>query len=85
MQPVLCRLHQPHLRGIVDTKFKADLDLDKRKEILNHCKVPGNCASSFVPKVNPEIWAKLSTYARRNDVWMSTLQDTLLRIADAIS
>ena len=44
-----------HLRGIVDTKFTADLDLDKRKEILNHCKVPRNCASLFVLKVNPEI------------------------------
>lgn len=74
-----------HLAGIVDTKFTAEFDLEKRKEILDKYKVPKNCNSLFAPKVNPEIWGKLSSYARRNDVRTSTMQDTLLRITGAIS
>ena len=73
-----------HLAGIMDTKFTADFDLEKRKEILDKYKVPKYFASLFAPKVNPEIWGKLSTYAMRNDVRTSTMQDTLLRITGAI-
>ena len=52
-----------HLAGIADTKFAADFDLDKRKEILDKYKVPKHCASLIAPKVNPEIWGKLSIYS----------------------
>ena len=74
-----------HLAGIVNTKFSADFDLEKRMEILGKYKVPKNCTSLFVPKVNPEIWGKLIPYVRRNNVSSSTIQDTLLRLTGAIS
>ena len=74
-----------HLASIIDAKFTAEFDLDKRKEILDKYKVPKNCNSLFTPKVNPEIWGKLPTFVRRNDVRASTQQDTLLRVTGAIS
>eukprot|EP00794_Sanderia_malayensis_P014535 gene14535-16038_t len=74
-----------HLANIVDAKFTAEFDIDKRKEILDKYKVPKNCNSLFTPKVNPEIWGKLPSFVRRNDVRASTRQDTLLRVTGAIS
>ena len=38
-----------HLAGIVNTKFTADFDLEKRKEILDKYKVPNNCTSNCLP------------------------------------
>ena len=43
-----------HLVGIIDTKFKADFDLEKRKEILNKYRVTKNCASYLPPKSVPK-------------------------------
>eukprot|EP00794_Sanderia_malayensis_P001966 gene1966-2237_t len=74
-----------HLANIVDAKFTAEFDIDKRKEILDKYKVPKYCNSLFTPKCNPEIWGKLPSFVGRNDVRASTQQDTLLRVTGAIS
>ena len=56
----------------------------KNAEILQKYKVPSNCDQLFVPKVNPEIWGKLSSNSKRSDIRMSVLQDTLVKVSSAI-
>ena len=73
------------LAKIVNAKFATEFDLQKRKTILEKYKVPKNCESLLVPKVNPEIWAKLPTQSKRGDIRMSSLQDSIARVTGSIS
>ena len=73
------------LAKIVNAKFATEFDLQKRKTILEKYKVPKICESLLVPKVNPEIWAKLPTQSKRGDIRMSSLQDSIARVTGSIS
>eukprot|EP00794_Sanderia_malayensis_P014718 gene14718-16248_t len=73
------------LGKILNSKFPAEFDPEKRKELLSKYKVPSNCESFHVPKVNPEIRQKLNAHAKRCDMSLYTQQDTLLRVTSAIS
>lgn len=73
------------LAKILNSKFQAEFDSEKRKELLSKYKVPSNCESFHVPKVNPEIWQKLNAHAKRSDMSLYTQQDTLIHVTSAIS
>ena len=73
------------LAKIVNAKFTTEIDIDKRKEILGKYKIPKNCDSLLVPRVNPEIWAKLPPSSKRGDIRMSSLQDSIARVTGSIS
>ena len=73
------------LAKIIDGKFATEFDLSKRKKILDKYPPPENCASLFLPKVNPQIWSKLNTNAKRTDIRMSSLQDSLVKATSAVS
>ena len=66
------------LSQLVNTKFVMDLDLEKRKQLFQKYKTPN------VPRVNPEIWGKLNPITKQRDIKMSTLQDLLLRVSNAV-
>eukprot|EP00794_Sanderia_malayensis_P020798 gene20798-22838_t len=73
------------LAQILSQKYNAEFDMEKRKEIMTKYKLPKNCDTILVPRVNNEIWGKLNVNARRNDLKMSALQDTLLRVTSALA
>ena len=51
------------LARVLNSKFQAEFDRGNRKELLSKYKVPRNCESFYVSKVNPEIRQKLSVHA----------------------
>ena len=63
------------LANITDGKFTADFDSSKRKEIAEKYHVGENCAFLFTPRVNPEIWVKLDTNPKHNDIRFASLHD----------
>ncbi|CAB4017074.1 Hypothetical predicted protein [Paramuricea clavata] len=72
------------LSQLVNTKFVMDLDLEKRKQLSEKYKTPENCEALYAPRVNPEIWGKLNPTTKQRDIKMSTLQDLLLRVSNAV-
>jgi hypothetical protein len=72
------------LAQLVNTKFVMDLDLEKRKQLSEKYKTQKNCEALYVPRVNPEIWGKLNPITKQRDIKMSTLQDLLLRVSNAV-
>ena len=72
------------LAELINGKFNADFSVEKRKEILQKYKKPSNCEKVLVPKINEEIWSKLPSNAKRSDIKMSALQDTLVKVSSAI-
>ncbi|CAB3992378.1 Hypothetical predicted protein [Paramuricea clavata] len=72
------------LSQLVNTKFVMDLNLEKRKQLSEKYKTPKNCEALYVPRVNPEIWGKLNPTTKQRDIKMTTLQDLLLRVSNAV-
>lgn len=72
------------LAKIMNESYQSELSTEKRKEIGQKYKIPGNCTEIIVPKLNTEIWTKLKSNAKRSDIRMSALQDTLNRASSAI-
>ena len=68
-----------HLAKIVNSKLSEEVDLAKLKETLGKYKRPENCTEMYVPKVNQEIWQKMKPYAKRTDIKMANLQDTIMK------
>ena len=56
------------LAKIVSGFVTTRLPDDKLKEKLTACLAPKNCAGIVSPRVNPEIWEKLSTPTKSRDV-----------------
>jgi len=69
----------------VNVKYSTEFGSNKRKEILEKYRIPKNCDSLLVPRVNPEIWAKLPSNSKRGDIRMSSLQDSIARVTGGIS
>ncbi|XP_028415485.1 uncharacterized protein LOC114538507 [Dendronephthya gigantea] len=72
------------LAKLVNEKFTLDFDLEKRKSIMENYKTPKNCDQLFSPRVNPEIWGRLSSSVKRTDIKSSVLQDILLSVSSAM-
>ena len=68
-----------HLAKIINSKLADELDITKLKEILSKYQRPQNCEEMYVPKVNPEIWQKLKPYAKKSDIKLANLQDTIIK------
>ena len=66
------------LAKIINSKLTEDFDFPKLKETLSKYKRPQNCEAMYVPKVNTEIWQKMKPFAKKADIKMANLQDTLL-------
>ncbi len=74
-----------HLAKIINSKLSEELDLAKLKETLGKYKRPENCTEMYVPKVNQEIWQKMKPYAKRADIKMANLQDTIMKGLSSMS
>ena len=66
------------LAKIVSGFVTTRLSDDKLKEKLRACLAPKNCAGVESPRVNPEIWEKLSTQTKSRDVKSQRTQNALV-------
>ena len=66
------------LAKIVSGFVTTRLPDDKLKEKLTACLAPKNCADIVSPRVNPEIWEKLSTQTKSLDVKTQRTQNALV-------
>ena len=64
------------LTDIANKRWLQMLSDEKLKEKLEKCPRPVNCDKSIVPKVNPEIWDKLSRQVKGNDLQFSRLENS---------
>lgn len=72
--PPICE----HLAKIVDQRLSDEIDRDKLKTVVSKYKSPQNCEELYLTKVNQEIWSQLPTHAKKADIRVANLQDTLL-------
>lgn len=72
------------LAELANESFSLDFPPEERKRLLKKFKRPSNCDQVFSPKVNEEIWCKLNTNAKRSDIRLYALQDTLVKATSAI-
>ena len=73
------------LAKIVNGKVALEFDHVIRKDILSKYPPPGNCHSLQTPRVNPKIWTKLGANAKKNDMKISALQDTMVKATVAVT
>ena len=66
------------LAKIVSGFVTTRLPDDKLKDKLTACLAPKNCAGIVSPRVNPEIWEKLSTQTKSRDVRSQRTQNALV-------
>ena len=66
------------LAKIVSGFVTTRLPDDKLKEKLTACLAPKNCSGIVSPRVNPEIWEKLSTPTKSRDVKSQHIQNALV-------
>ena len=72
------------LAVIANKRWLQMLSDEKLKEKLEKCPRPVNCDKIIVPKVNPEIWGKLSRQAKGNDLQFSRLQTHLTKVGHIV-
>ena len=73
------------LAKIVSGFVTTRLPDDKLKEKLTACLAPKNCAGIVSPRVNPEIWEKLSTQTKSRDVKSQRTQTALVGVIAEIA
>jgi hypothetical protein len=72
--PPICE----HLAKIFDQRLSDEIDRAKLKTIVSKYKSPQNCEELYLTIVNQEIWSQLPTHAKKADIRVANLQDTLL-------
>ena len=50
---------------------------EKLKSLMDQYPLPNNCESLAVPKVNPEVWAKMTPPTRSKDIKSQKLENFL--------
>ncbi|XP_028518407.1 uncharacterized protein LOC114576281 [Exaiptasia diaphana] len=68
-----------NLASIVNKLARSKMSDDKLKEKLNKYNRPQNCEKLITPKVNSEIWAKISSSTRSRDVKLQKIQTMLMK------
>ena len=73
------------LANIVGNLCRTKLAEDKLKEKLSTYVRPGNCKQLTLPRVNPEIWEKLSPNTRSADIKLQRVQNANVQAMIAIT
>ena len=73
------------LANIVGNLCRTKLAEDKLKEKLSAYVRPGNCEQLTLPRVNPEIWEKLSPNTRSADIKLQRVQNANVQAMIAIT
>jgi hypothetical protein len=69
------------LAEIANKRWHHKLSDDKLKEKREKFSRPVNCEHVIVPRVNPEIWSKLTSAPRGTDLKLAQLQGNLCKVA----
>ncbi|CAB4001359.1 Hypothetical predicted protein, partial [Paramuricea clavata] len=73
------------LADIVNKRWSSKLSDDKFKEKIAKYDRPENCERLFAPKVNPEIWSRISNMGQRQDLKLVAIQKTLVAVGTALT
>ena len=68
------------LAEIINKQWSAKLPDSKLKDKYGKYLRPSNCETLTIPRVNPEIWDKLSHSAKQHDLRSSSTQKTLATV-----
>ena len=80
-----CSPVSTQLADIVNKRWSAKLSDDKFKEKVAKYDRPENCDRLQAPKVNPEIWSRISNTGQRQDLKLVSIQKTLVAVGSAIT
>ena len=74
-----------HLANITNKRFSSKLEFGKLKEKMALYDRPANCESLVVPKINPEIWGKLNSAIKSQDLRMANVQKAVVKASTAVA
>lgn len=72
------------LAAIVNGSMTKALPEDKLKTLLDKYPRSQNCESVIVPKVNPEVWTKLTSNVRSNDIKIQKVEKFLCKAVTSL-
>ena len=68
------------LADIINKRWSAKLSEPKMKEKMEKYSRPGNCDKLTVPRVKTEIWDKLDNKTRQQDLRISSIQQSVVKV-----
>ena len=68
------------LAEILNKRWASKLGEDKVKETVEKYDRPENFEKLVAPKVNPEIWEKLTHYGKKQDLRLSAIQNMIVKV-----
>lgn len=68
------------LADIINKRWATKFSDSKFNDRMEKYERPENCDKVLVPRVNQEIWARLSSQAKRNDLRLASVQKVLVKI-----
>ena len=72
------------LAEIINKRWASKLGENKVKETVEKYDRPENCEKLVAPKVNPEIWEKLTHYGKKQDLRLSAIQNMIVKVGAII-
>ena len=73
------------LAKIINKRWASKLSEAKVKETVEKYDRPENCEKLIAPKVNPEIWEKLTHYGKKQDLRLSSIQNIIVKVGAIIA
>ena len=73
------------LAEIINKRWASKLGENKVKETVEKYDRPENCERLVAPKVNPEIWEKLTHYGKKQDLRLSAVQNMIAKVGAIIA
>ena len=73
------------LAEIINKRWASKLGENKVKETVEKYDRPENCEKLVAPKVNPEIWEKLTHYGKKQDLRLSAIQNMIVKVGAIIA
>ena len=68
------------LTDIINKRWATKFSDSKFSDRMEKYESPENCDKVLVPRVNQEMWARLSNQAKRNDLRLASVQKVLVKI-----
>ena len=73
------------LAEIINKRWASKLGENKVKETVEKYDRPENCENLVAPKVNPEIWEKLTHYGKKQDLRLAAIQNMIVKVGAIIA
>lgn len=73
------------LADIINKRWASKPSENKVKETVEKYARPENCEKLVAPKVNPEIWGKLTHHGKKQDLRLSAIQNMIVKVGAIIA